>query len=129
MLDKTALSVIIKNTVTNERDRPDRLQEIRRNVQTSVVSPQVSGRQEIVIKLSAAASEIYTERSVSCRFYMRASTGFDGGFEVWEAIRRLRNCVIKLELKFKRRRKLRVSSLSAACPSLGFLLLSVGHQI
>ena len=42
---------------------------------------------------------------------VRACTGFDGGFEAEEAIRRLRNCVINLELKFKRRRKLRVSSL------------------
>ena len=107
----------------------DRLPYARRNVQTSVVSLQVSGHREILIKLLAAASETDSARSVSCQFYMRASTGFDGGFEVWEAIRRLRNCVIKLELKFKRRRKLRVSSLSAACPSLRFLLLGVGHQI
>ena len=34
----------------------------------------------------------------------RACTGFDGGFEVWEAIRGLRDRVINLEPKFKRRR-------------------------
>ena len=40
----------------------------------------------------------------SITHYIRACTGFDGGFEVWEAIRGLRDRVINLEPKFKRRR-------------------------
>lgn len=36
--------------------------------------------------------------------HSRGCTGFDGGFEVWEAIRGLRDRVINLEPKFKRRR-------------------------
>ena len=33
----------------------------------------------------------------------RACTGFDGGFEVWEAIRGIRDRVINLKPKYKRR--------------------------
>ena len=32
-------------------------------------------------------------------FYVRACTGFDGGFEVWEAIRGLRDRAITWKLK------------------------------
>lgn len=38
---------------------------------------------------------IYTSRE---EVLMRACTGFDGGFEVGEAIRRLRDCVITWNL-------------------------------
>lgn len=33
--------------------------------------------------------------------YIRGCTGFDGGVEVWEAIRRLRDCVITWNLNIK----------------------------
>ena len=39
---------------------------------------------------------IVIQTQTSC--LSRACTGFDGGFEVWEAIRGLRNRVINLEL-------------------------------
>ena len=33
--------------------------------------------------------------------FIRGCTGFDGGVEVWEAIRRLRDCVITWNLNIK----------------------------
>ena len=45
-----------------------------------------------------------TVESIHYSTLIRACTGFDGGFEVWEAIRGLRDRVINLEPKFKRRR-------------------------
>ena len=39
---------------------------------------------------------------ISITHYIRACTGFDGGFEVVEAIRSLPNCVITGNFKYKR---------------------------
>ena len=47
-------------------------------------------------------------------YSIRACTGFDGGFEVVEAIRSLPNCVITGNSKYKRWRSVSNGSLSAA---------------
>ena len=47
-------------------------------------------------------------------YLFRACTGFDGGFEVVEAIRSLPNCVITGNSKYKRWRSVSNGSLSAA---------------
>ena len=48
--------------------------------------------------LKLAEAQIVLRYRKSFFYYMRACTGFDGGFEVEEAIRRLRDCVLTWNL-------------------------------